>query len=97
MSTKAEWLKGWIIRVVRVQKASVLLPFHDTEADLVEEAETKVEVEAFSCPCWFMLTPQTLEGVYLPLPDFVALCFSYPWLPRSADYPTSQSFVLFCF
>lgn len=87
----------WTIREVCVQETSALLSFHDAEADLVEEAETKAEVEAFSCPCWFMLTPQTLEGVYLHLPDFVVLCLSYPWLPRSADYPTSQSFVLFCF
>lgn len=56
---------GWTIRAVCVQETSALLSSHDTEADLEEEAETKAEVEAFSCPCWFTLTPQTLEGVYL--------------------------------
>lgn len=47
-------MNGWTIRAVCVQEA-LALSFPVAEADLVEEAEAKAEVEAFSSSCRFML------------------------------------------
>ncbi|CAO2581274.1 hypothetical protein LEMLEM_LOCUS1857 [Lemmus lemmus] len=87
MAEKME--SGWTIREVCVQEA-LALSFHDTKVDLVDEAEAKAEVEAFSCSCWFMLTPQTLEGVYLHLPGFCNPLFFLP-LAAKIDVKSSKA------